>query len=131
LEIIYATGIIRDIITIAAQAKIEIFQEVSESVISKGNLIASGASGKVFQGSYKKLPSNLHQLPIPHLPETFSVAIKQFSDENINFDVNEFKREVAVMTLLRHPYLVTCFGALVKKSEMMIVTGKSLWEGTF
>ncbi|KAF2073598.1 hypothetical protein CYY_005087 [Polysphondylium violaceum] len=75
--------------------KINIFNEIQRDEVDFGKEMASGASGKVYKGTYKGR----------------DVAIKVYSENNIGFSVDEFDREVSIMTLLHHECFTTFYGA--------------------
>ncbi|EGC35395.1 hypothetical protein DICPUDRAFT_152279 [Dictyostelium purpureum] len=75
---------------------ITVHTEINYNEVSLHKWIASGASGKVYNGQYKGK----------------DVAIKVLGPEVcVHFDLNEFKREVALMSIFKHDNLVRCLGA--------------------
>eukprot|EP01133_Synstelium_polycarpum_P007460 gene7460-8729_t len=75
---------------------ISIHNEIQYTEVSIGQWIASGSSGRVYWGCWKGK----------------EVAVKIFGHEvNVYFDHAEYRREVALMTLLKHDNLVQCYGS--------------------
>ncbi|KAF2073597.1 hypothetical protein CYY_005086 [Polysphondylium violaceum] len=75
--------------------KINIFNEIKKEEVEFGKEIAKGASGKVYQGRYKGR----------------DVAIKVYSKDNPSFSIDEFNREVTIMTLLDYECFTRFYGA--------------------
>ncbi|KAF2073595.1 hypothetical protein CYY_005084 [Polysphondylium violaceum] len=75
--------------------KIDVYNEIKKEEVEFGKVIASGASGKVYQGRY----------------QDNDVAIKVYSEDNIYFSIDEFDREVTIMTLLDHKCFTKFYGA--------------------
>ncbi|EGG22512.1 RGS domain-containing protein [Cavenderia fasciculata] len=89
-------GDIQFILDEVVKNQISIHNEIHYSEVSISHWIASGASGRVYAGYWKGK----------------EVAVKVFGHElNVYFDEAEYKREVALMTLLKHDNLVQCFGS--------------------
>jgi len=62
-------------------------------------LIGKGASGAVYKGI----------INIPSKPNTV-VAIKTFTIDHISFSETDYKREIAIASILSHRNIVTCYG---------------------
>ena len=55
------------------------------------------------------------------------VAVKQFEESSIAFDMAEFRLEVALMTMLEHPRVVGAYGASITPPDLFVVS--KLYEG--
>eukprot|EP01105_Mastigella_eilhardi_P020568 TRINITY_DN4906_c0_g1_i1.p1 TRINITY_DN4906_c0_g1~~TRINITY_DN4906_c0_g1_i1.p1 ORF type:complete len:850 (-),score=198.59 TRINITY_DN4906_c0_g1_i1:130-2679(-) len=87
-----------EVIRLAVEGTVVFHRHVKlESIVMNTSAtLGQGASGTVFKG---------------HLGGT-PVAVKMYSEElSMCFDVCEFRREVALLSILRHPNLLTCLGA--------------------
>ncbi|KYQ93012.1 RGS domain-containing protein [Tieghemostelium lacteum] len=70
--------------------------EIVYEDVSVTHWIASGASGRVYHGYWDEK----------------EVAIKVFGNElNVYFELGEYKKEVTLMSILKHESLAKCFGA--------------------
>ncbi|KAF2073596.1 hypothetical protein CYY_005085 [Polysphondylium violaceum] len=88
---------IDEIISDILSKKITVYNEIGKEEVEFGDELAKGTSGKVYKGTYKKR----------------DVAIKVFSEDNLNFKIEEFNREVSIMTitrLLNHECFTTFYG---------------------
>ena len=50
-----------------------------------------------------------------------SYAVKKFNEDNIAFDEEEFKSELAMMSVLRHPNIVHSVGGCTQKGNLFII----------
>ncbi|KAH3767115.1 mitogen-activated protein kinase kinase kinase [Pelomyxa schiedti] len=69
--------------------------EIPPDALTIETMIGRGAAGKVYKGKYKGEV----------------VAIKHYSEDNIVFDIQEFKKELTLMSVLDHENLIHCLGA--------------------
>jgi len=91
--------------------------ELQYGELDLGQLIGEGGFGKVYKGTWRGT----------------DVAIKLLNVQSIQEDmIDEFRREVAVMSALRHPNTVLLMGACVTLPHLAIVTELmsrgSLWN---
>ncbi len=49
-------------------------------------------------------------------------AVKKFKEENIAFDEEEFKSELAMMSVLRHPNIVHSLGGCTRRDNLFIIS---------
>lgn len=110
-EYICKQGVLPALLAFARQGKLQISKEIKLSQIQRGRLLGSGAFAKVYEGRYKGK----------------SVAIKVFSESSFAFRLEDFYREVAIMSMISHPHVVAFEGACIehKRDEegvFMIVT---------
>eukprot|EP00756_Hemistasia_phaeocysticola_P059327 Hpha_TRINITY_DN3606_c1_g1::TRINITY_DN3606_c1_g1_i1::g.1076::m.1076 len=78
----------------------------TRDITVSGTLLGKGSFGEVYKGSYQELP----------------VAVKVQRVDSRDTDITEWKREVKVMTRLRHPNILMLIGACFDRRELMIVT---------
>eukprot|EP00755_Sulcionema_specki_P012905 Sspe_Gene.52591::Locus_29131_Transcript_1_1_Confidence_1.000_Length_868::g.52591::m.52591 len=75
--------------------------------IDMGTVLGKGGFGVVYLGSY----------------QATEVAVKMmFADRVDTDDINEWKREVSIMTRLRHPNILMLLGAVFEERKFAIVT---------
>jgi len=91
--------------------------ELESSEVEMGRELGSGAFGTVFKGKMRGKAVAIKKL-----------NVQQFDDETLA----SFKQEVAVMSKLRHPNIVSFLGACFEPGEYMMVTELmargSLWD---
>eukprot|EP01105_Mastigella_eilhardi_P000001 TRINITY_DN0_c0_g1_i1.p1 TRINITY_DN0_c0_g1~~TRINITY_DN0_c0_g1_i1.p1 ORF type:complete len:807 (-),score=135.50 TRINITY_DN0_c0_g1_i1:689-3109(-) len=81
--------------------------EINPTELEDLQLHAKGAAAKVYRAKYKSM----------------AVAVKHYSDDNLNFSETEFRKEIALMSILKHPNLLHCVGAsTMSKDTLYIVT---------
>eukprot|EP01129_Flabellula_baltica_P009395 TRINITY_DN3830_c0_g1_i1.p1 TRINITY_DN3830_c0_g1~~TRINITY_DN3830_c0_g1_i1.p1 ORF type:complete len:1148 (+),score=229.18 TRINITY_DN3830_c0_g1_i1:39-3446(+) len=90
---------------------ITLHSHISRSELIFGNLIGTGGVGSVYMGMYH---------------DNF-VAIKVFKP-NADYDILEFSREIALLSLVRSKYVVRFFGGCCENNDCIIVT--ELMEGS-
>jgi len=84
-----------EILSDILEKKINVYNEIKKDEVEFGKIMAAGASGKVYEGKYKGR----------------DVAIKVYSTDNFCFSIEEFNREVSIMSLLDHECFTTFYGA--------------------
>ncbi|KYQ94083.1 LIM-type zinc finger-containing protein [Tieghemostelium lacteum] len=84
-----------DILNEVLKNKIQVHNKIAKEEVEFGEVMASGASGKVHRGRWRGR----------------NVAIKVYSADNICFSREEFDREVSIMTLLDNDNFATFYGA--------------------
>ncbi|KAF2075663.1 hypothetical protein CYY_003036 [Polysphondylium violaceum] len=84
-----------EILSDVLEKKMNVYNEIKKDEVEFGELMAAGASGKVYRGKYKGR----------------DVAIKVYSTDNFCFSIEEFNREVSIMSLLDHECFTTFYGA--------------------
>eukprot|EP01133_Synstelium_polycarpum_P005887 gene5887-6810_t len=92
-----------DILTNVMQYNIKVHREIKAEEVEFGEVMASGASGKVHKGRYQGK----------------DVAIKVYSSDNICFSREEFDREVSIMSLLDHDSFTEFYGANTEKKNYL------------
>ncbi|KAH3761770.1 serine/threonine-protein kinase STY17 [Pelomyxa schiedti] len=96
----------------AVEGKKTMHNEIDPSHLSDIEVIARGAAAKVFRAKYQP-PGKGSQV----------VAIKHYSEDYLNFDVHEFRKEVVLMSILSHRNLACCVGACTQSlSKLYLVT---------
>eukprot|EP01120_Amphizonella_sp_Union-15-10_P007464 TRINITY_DN2523_c0_g1_i1.p1 TRINITY_DN2523_c0_g1~~TRINITY_DN2523_c0_g1_i1.p1 ORF type:complete len:420 (+),score=56.28 TRINITY_DN2523_c0_g1_i1:126-1262(+) len=104
-------GALPALLDFARQGKIQIAKQIKESEIQRGKFLGAGAFAKVHQGTFRDKV----------------VAIKIFSENSYAFRLEDFYREVAIMSMLSHDHIVSFEGACVElksddESVFIIVT---------
>ncbi|KAH3763716.1 serine/threonine-protein kinase STY46 [Pelomyxa schiedti] len=77
--------------------------EIEQSQLTDMQLVARGAAAKVFKATYTNASG-----------EARIVALKHYSREYMNFDLMEFRKEAALLSILSHKNLISCVGACTK-----------------
>ena len=95
LDKLWSTGAALRILNMARQAEIEVHKHINITDFEIEHAIGQGAVGKVYSAIYREN----------------SVAVKTCSESNPAFNEEEFRFEVALMCILRHPNILTCIGA--------------------
>ncbi|EAL63927.1 LIM-type zinc finger-containing protein [Dictyostelium discoideum AX4] len=105
-----------DILGEVLSKKISIYKELSKEEVAFGDVIASGASGKVYKGIYKGR----------------DVAIKVYSSENFCFNIEEFDREVTIMSLIDsdHPNFTRFYGANKQNKKYLFHVSELVKSGS-
>eukprot|EP00029_Vermamoeba_vermiformis_P012537 TRINITY_DN737_c0_g2_i3.p1 TRINITY_DN737_c0_g2~~TRINITY_DN737_c0_g2_i3.p1 ORF type:complete len:1073 (+),score=499.21 TRINITY_DN737_c0_g2_i3:765-3983(+) len=104
-------GALPSLLEFARQGKLQISKEIKQTQLQRGKLLGAGAFAKVYTGQY-----NHHD-----------VAIKVFSESSFAFRLEDFYREVAIMSMISHPNVVRFEGACIEQRRdeegvFMIVT---------
>ncbi|KAN0006671.1 hypothetical protein ACTFIU_003387 [Dictyostelium citrinum] len=105
-----------DILGEVLSKKISIYKELSKDDVTFGDVIAAGASGKVYKGIYKGR----------------DVAIKVYSSENFCFNIDEFDREVTIMSLIDsdHPNFTRFYGANKQNKKYLFHVSELVKSGS-
>ncbi|KAM9977831.1 hypothetical protein ACTFIR_011705 [Dictyostelium discoideum] len=105
-----------DILGEVLSKKISIYKELSKEEVTFGEVIAAGASGKVYKGIYKGR----------------DVAIKVYSSENFCFNIEEFDREVTIMSLIDsdHPNFTRFYGANKQNKKYLFHVSELVKSGS-
>ncbi|KAH3742912.1 serine/threonine kinase [Pelomyxa schiedti] len=107
-------GGVSQIISDVAVGGRDLHFEVDPMDLQLGALIGSGAAGKVYKASYFGMP----------------VAVKKLHDDLSSVALEEFKREIGMVCLLRHPNLVECIGAATKCTEKLYIVCELVTRGS-
>jgi len=113
-EIILRKTAIQPILELSLSGDIQTHKEIDPAEIEFEELLAEGSSGKVYKGKWKGL----------------EVALKKFEDDMLSFSMIEFRREVAIMSILKHPNLVLFYGACTKTKSSLIIITKFIKKGS-
>ena len=92
-------GALPSLLEFARQGKLQISKEIKQSQLQRGKLLGAGAFAKVYTGQY-----NHHD-----------VAVKVFSESSFAFRLEDFYREVAIMSMISHPNVVRFEGACIEQ----------------
>jgi len=98
-------GALLPLLDLVLKGELRAHREIDPKELLFEDQLAEGSTGKVFKGKWKGE----------------AVAIKVFNVNHINFSIEEFNREVAVMGILRHEHLIPFYGACTQ-SPLHIVT---------
>ncbi|KAH3759444.1 TKL protein kinase [Pelomyxa schiedti] len=79
--------------------------EISFDQLKVGDLVGRGAAGKVYKGVY----------------EGQEVAIKHYSEDNVQFNLKDFRKEIAIMSVLDHENLIRCIGACTADPQHLYI----------
>eukprot|EP01125_Pyxidicula_operculata_P008821 TRINITY_DN2925_c0_g5_i2.p1 TRINITY_DN2925_c0_g5~~TRINITY_DN2925_c0_g5_i2.p1 ORF type:complete len:1202 (-),score=224.82 TRINITY_DN2925_c0_g5_i2:74-3679(-) len=83
--------------------KIFVHHEIDERDITFGEIVGEGGEGTVYRGTY----------------DGKHVAIKKFKSE---VKIDDFIKELSIMSLVQHPNLVYCYGGVTKDGKKWIVS---------
>lgn len=108
-ETIRKEGILLHLIQLVRTGELKFFSQVQRKDIQKGDLIASGSGGIVFDCKWKDK----------------DVVIKECSAEGVLFTSKpEIRVEVALMSMLNHPNIMVCLGANLSTSTPFFLMPK-------
>jgi len=105
-KVLTRPGGLSEVLSLIKKFQLSLHKEIDPADIKIGELIAVGSAGKVFKGIYNGE----------------EVAVKILSEDMLNFSVEEFKREVSIMSTMKHENLIQFYGAVTKEEKMMIVS---------
>ncbi|GAM26536.1 hypothetical protein SAMD00019534_097110 [Acytostelium subglobosum LB1] len=103
-----------EIVSNVLENNIKVYNEIPSNEVVLGDLIAAGASGKVYKGVYRGI----------------DVAVKVYCEENICFSRQEFDREVAIMGLLEHECFTKFYGANTEKVSYLFHVSELVAKGS-
>ena len=83
-----------------------VHEHLAHEDVDLGPLLDMGAVGKIYQGIWKGE----------------EVAVKQCHENNVAFDPEEFRFEVAMMCVLDHPNILTCRAAHVFGPRYLLIS---------
>lgn len=119
------------IIDDALSGKAVYHNEIDPKELQLGELIGRGAAGKVYRYETSCEIQNFERGKY----KDRVVAVKQYSEDNITFDLEEFRKELTIMrymhvnnisllsSVLDHENLIRCIGACTKDmNQLYIVT---------
>ena len=92
------------LIEFAKEGWVEIHQPLDPADIHFTKVIGSGAAGDVWEAEWQG--------------DTY--AVKKIFAECLGGDLREFKSEVAIMSVLYHPNIVTCLAASLGSKPMLV-----------
>ncbi|KAH3757595.1 Serine/threonine-protein kinase STY46 [Pelomyxa schiedti] len=96
-----------DVIAAALAGTKSYHKELSPTDFTLGDMVGRGAAGKVYKGVWNNQ----------------TVAIKHYSEDNMAFDIKDFKKELTLMSVFDHENLISCIGACTKDfNHLYIVT---------
>ncbi len=84
---------------------VEVQRSVDYGEVEWLEIIGKGVSGIVWKGVWQKK----------------ICAVKRFNEENIAFDEEEFKSELSMMSVLRHPNIVHSLGGCTRRNTLFII----------
>eukprot|EP01114_Cavostelium_apophysatum_P013008 TRINITY_DN3062_c0_g1_i1.p1 TRINITY_DN3062_c0_g1~~TRINITY_DN3062_c0_g1_i1.p1 ORF type:complete len:754 (+),score=209.48 TRINITY_DN3062_c0_g1_i1:33-2294(+) len=113
-DVVINRGMLHPLLELVVRGEIQPHLEIDMNEVKYDPTpIAEGGSGRVFRGHWR---GN-------------EVAIKEFSDSMLNFSIVEFKREVAILSMLRHENLVPFYGAAMNNPNCLYVITKFMVGG--
>eukprot|EP01105_Mastigella_eilhardi_P014882 TRINITY_DN3389_c0_g1_i2.p1 TRINITY_DN3389_c0_g1~~TRINITY_DN3389_c0_g1_i2.p1 ORF type:complete len:1250 (-),score=235.11 TRINITY_DN3389_c0_g1_i2:11-3760(-) len=114
LDMLAARGGIRKLVVEVMAGNREVHHEIPAEDVTLDEEIGRGAAGRVFKGTYLGTP----------------VAVKQLNCDFIAFSSLEFRVEIGVLSLLRHPNLIPFFGATTKTAEQLFLVFELMERGS-
>ena len=103
LDGLFSPRCLKEVLDLASRGSITLHKIIDEKSIKVGEVVGQGATAAVFKATY----------------ENQTVAFKEFVEGT---DLMQFRREVAMMSLLQHPHLVNLIGAGFKQLNPFIVS---------
>jgi len=105
---------VRELISSVVSGKRIVHTEINESELVLEEEIGHGACAVVYKASYHGA----------------TVAVKQFKASVVEFDPHVFRQEVAIISILRHPDLVSCIGACTRNKECLRIVVEYMPHGS-
>lgn len=105
---------VRELISSVVSGKRIVHTEVSDAELVLGDVIGQGACAVVYRGLYRGA----------------AVAVKQFKGSVVEFEPEVFRQEVAIISILRHPHLVSCIGASTRSKERLRIVIEYMPRGS-
>lgn len=99
------SGCLPKLLELGLSGKIELHNEIKRSEIEIIGKIGDGNAGSVYKARY----------------DNEDVAVKFFSKGSVN-NQQDFIRELALLSLIKHPLVVTCYGGGTTPGDEFIVT---------
>eukprot|EP01105_Mastigella_eilhardi_P015114 TRINITY_DN3438_c0_g2_i5.p1 TRINITY_DN3438_c0_g2~~TRINITY_DN3438_c0_g2_i5.p1 ORF type:complete len:568 (-),score=87.57 TRINITY_DN3438_c0_g2_i5:39-1742(-) len=94
----------------AVDGHVTFHREIDHAALALGGVVGRGASGTVYKAQF----------------ESRTVSAKKYGEENVCWDVKEFWRELAIMSLLDHPNLLKAIGACSKDPQHLFIVTELL-----
>jgi serine/threonine protein kinase/predicted hydrocarbon binding protein len=100
-------GCLTRLLELGVRGLLDVHNEIPRSELKFGDKIGDGTAGTVYRGKWGDK----------------NVAIKVFH-QNTHSEINEteFRKELALLSLIQHPLVLTCYGGSTKKGDYFIVT---------
>ena len=105
---------VRELISSVVSGKRIVHTEINESELELEEKIGQGACAVVYKAQYRGA----------------TVAVKQFKASVVEFDPHVFRQEVAIISILRHPDLVSCIGACTRNKESLRIVVEYMPRGS-
>ncbi|PRP86659.1 hypothetical protein PROFUN_05138 [Planoprotostelium fungivorum] len=99
-------GLLPDLLQLAENRQISVHNEIQQTDLETMELIAEGASAKVYRGRWKGR----------------DVAIKRFNTSSIAWDYHEFHNEITTLSLVQNENLTRMYGACTRESSPFLVS---------
>ncbi|KAH3732426.1 protein kinase [Pelomyxa schiedti] len=106
---------LEEIIAQAEQGTAVFHIEIDPGQLVIGPVIGKGSSGVVLRGTYQGK----------------EVAIKKYGQENLVWNPKEFRKQIALMSVVDHPNLLTCIGACTADPNNLYVISELLPYSVF
>ncbi|PRP73158.1 outer membrane autotransporter barrel domain-containing protein [Planoprotostelium fungivorum] len=113
-SLILSKGGMAPILDLASHAKIQVHHEIPREELKYNNKIAEGAGGDVYVGEWNN----------------YAVALKKSGESFLGYNAVDFHREVAIMSILRHPNIMICHGATTTNRDEMIIISEWIPNGS-
>ena len=97
---------LKNLIELVRKGKVNVQTNINPEEIKYDKIIGQGISGVVWKATWKNQ----------------TVAVKKFDEDSIAFSDEEFKSEVALMSILRHENVVHCTGSCILPQNQFIVS---------
>jgi len=98
-------SIFHTLLLYASKGLIKVHQEIPKEDVELVRKLGAGASGVVYVGKWKNK----------------EVAVKVFNEDSLGFSIDDFHRELAFMSMLKHENLVKCYGACTQGPDYFIL----------
>lgn len=96
------------LILLAQQGVVAVHREVTKEEVAVLETIARGAEGVIKLAQFSGKAEE-------------KVVVKVCSEANINFDIENFRLEAALMSMLKHEHICPCFGASFKGPDYFVI----------
>ena len=105
---------VRELISSVVSGKRIVHTEISENELTLEEVIGRGACAVVYKAQYRGT----------------TVAVKKFKASVVEFEPQVFRQEVAIISILRHPDLVSCIGACTHNKESLSIVVEYMPQGS-